>query len=170
MLLASLPADARVWFFVSNRTLTDGERADVLSQAHSFLGEWTSHGRPVHGEAELLHGGVLVVGARIVEDELNTDVSGCGIDALSHTVEAIAANLKFGWTEALEVLYYDADDVLQTISRSEFRRRAIEGAVTSESLVLDFSLTSVGELRTHGIKRLVADSWHGGLLRLALPT
>lgn len=169
MLLAPLPDDARVWLFSSSRALSDEERDAILAQTRSFLNDWTSHGRPVPGEAEFLHQRVLVVGGHLAENDLNAGVSGCGIDSLTHALESITAKIGFGWTGPLEVLYYNDDSVLQTVSRSEFRRLAEEGSVTSETLVLDLTPTLVGELRANGIKRRAAETWHAGLLRLGQP-
>ena len=131
-----------------------------------FLAGWKSHGRPVPGDVGILFDRVLVIGAHLSEDELNAGISGCGIDSLTHAVEDTAAKLGFDWTGALDVLYYDVDNTLQTVSRSEFRRLAQEGAVTPESRVLDHPTTFVGALRTDGIRRRVTDSWHVSLLQL----
>lgn len=167
MLLPSLPADARVWLFASARLLSHEEQEAVLAQAQLFLGTWTSHGMPVQGETELLYDCALAVGACIAQEELNAGVSGCGIDSLTHAVEAIAARLGFDWTEALEILYFGAEGAPQTVSRSEFRRRVKAGVVTPESFVLDLTSTSLGELRTNGIKRRVADTWLAGVFPMA---
>lgn len=169
MLLASLSDNAHVWLFAANRALSDDEQTAALAQTRSFLDGWTSHGRPVPGEAELLHQRVLVVGGHLSEDELNAGVSGCGIDSLTRAVEGAAAKLGFDWAGVLDVLYYDVHGTLRIVSRSEFRRLAGAGAVTSESLVLDLTTTSAGELRTNGAKRRAADTWHAGLIRLAQP-
>ena len=169
MLLASLPDEARVWLFASNRALSADEQTAALAQTRSFLREWTSHGRPVSGEVELHHERVLVVGAHLAESELNAGVSGCGIDSLTHAVETTAARLGFDWAGVLDVLYYDTEGTLHTISRSEFRRLAEEGTVTSNTLVLDLTTTSAGALRANGIKHRAADTWHAGLLRRAQP-
>ena len=169
MLNPSLPDDTRLWLFAADRALTPDEQTALLDRLRLFIGEWKSHGRSVPADVGILFDRVLAVGAHLSEDELNAGVSGCGIDSLTHAVEDTAAKLGFYWTGALEVLYYDAEGVLQTVSRSEFRRRVNDGAVTLESLILDLTPTLVGELRTHGIKRRVGDSWHGSLLRRAQP-
>jgi len=167
--LSSLPDDARLWLFAAGRTLAPDEQTALLDRLRPFIAEWTSHGRSVPGDVAMLFDRVLVVGAHLSEDELNAGVSGCGIDSLTHAVESTAAKLGFDWTGALDVLYYDIDGRLQTVSRSEFRRLAEEGAVTSDTLALDLTTTFAGELRANGIKRRAADTWHAGLLRRAQP-
>ena len=169
MLNPSLPDNARIWLFAADRALTPDEQAALLDRLRPFIAAWKSHGRPVPGDVGILFDRVLVVGAHLSEDDFNAGVSGCGIDSLTHAVESTAAKLGFDWAGALDVLYYDVDGTLQTVSRSEFRRLAEEGAVTSDTLVLDLTTTSAGELRTHEIQRRVADSWHGGLIPRAQP-
>lgn len=166
-MLPSLPPNARVWLFTPDRILSSDDQDSIVAQAKSFASTWMSHGRPVHGEVELLHGCVLVVGACIEEEGSNAGISGCGIDGLVHAVEATAVRLGFSWTRALDVAYYDDDEVLRTVSRSEFRRLARDGHITPESVVLDLSSTSVGDLRRRGVKLRAADSWHISLLPLA---
>ena len=169
MLNPSLPDNARIWLFAAGRELSSEQQVALQADIKTFLSGWKSHGRPVPGDAGILFDRVLVVGAHLSEDELNAGVSGCGIDSLTHAVESTAAKLGFDWTGALDVLYYDMDDTLQTVSRSKFRQLAEEGAVPSDTLALDLTTTSAGELRANGIKGRVADTWHAGLLRRAQP-
>ncbi len=166
-MLPSLPDDARVWLFASNRTLSDDEQSAVLSQTRAFIDGWTSHGRPVEGVAEVHMAHVLIVGAMIDEREVNAGLSGCGIDSLTHALEATANELAFELSGALDVLLVDDESRIEIVSRTEFKRRAMEGHVNSASSVVDLSTTSVNELREKGIRRHVADSWHAGLLPAA---
>ena len=169
MLNPSLPDNARIWLFAAGRDLSSEQQKALQEDITKFLSGWKSHGRLVPGEVEMLFDRVLVVGAHLSEDDLNAGISGCGIDSLTHAVEASSAKLGFDWTGALDVLYYDVGGALQTVSRSEFRRLAEEGAVTSDTLVLDLTTTSAGELRAYGIKRCADDTWHAGLLHRAQP-
>ncbi len=166
MLLSALPDDARVWLFVTSREISDDKASAALAQTRAFLNLWTSHGRPVPGEVHLLHARVFAVGAHLAESETNAGVSGCGIDSLVHAMDTIAANLGFAWTSALDVQYFDDNDVLQSISRAAFRRLGQIGAITPGSFVLDLTPTTVLALRHYGIRRPVEETWHRNLLQL----
>lgn len=161
MLLAPLPDSARLWLFAADRDLTDAEARALLERVRTFTAGWTSHGRPVASDAEVLDGRVLAVGATITEAEMNAGVSGCGIDKLQHAVEAAAKAGGFAWAGALDVLYRDADGRWQSAPRGAFRRLAREGTATAATPVLDLTHTTVGALRSHGVARPAGEAWHG---------
>ncbi len=158
--LASLPDDARVWLFASDREI-DGQTRDALARdVRRFTDDWRSHGRPVAAAAEILHDRVLAVAGAISPAEINAGVSGCGVDAMTHAVDAAAASAGLRWISGLEVAYRDGPD-WRVVSRGDFRALAGAHGVTPETVVLDLTLDTLGALRSAGVARPAAESWHG---------
>lgn len=161
-----LPDTARVWIFTAGRELAPSEADLVQTQMHSFLRDWTSHGRPVPGQAALRHGRFLVVAARI-DDEPNAGISGCGIDALTHAVDETGRQVGVEWVDGLHVAFRSPDGEVQVLPRPAFRQLVRDGAVTEATPVFDTTITSLGVLRAEGLERPAAESWHGRIFRLA---
>ena len=164
MLFPDLPAAARLWVFTADRALASSEQERLRDAMTSFLAEWASHGRPVLGEAAVLHDRFLVVGAH-----LGGGVSGCGIDSLVHAVEAAGDALGIAWGDGLQVAFRDDGGAVQTLPRSAFRRLAREGVVTATTPVFDATLATVGALREGGLERPAGSTWHGRVFRLMEP-
>lgn len=158
IVLDSLPDAARVWLFPLDQTL-DPDRADALRQRlATWLPTWQSHGRPVQAEAEILDGRVLAVGAVISEADLNAGVSGCGIDAMERTVASALEDAGVALAPALGVTVR-ADGGWTTMPRPAFRRLVRSGQAGSETLLLDVTADTVGDLRERGVVRPAGETW-----------
>ena len=161
----SLPDRARVWLFGADADLPES----VLRDVRAFLPTWSSHGRSVRAEAAVLSERVLAVAALISPEELNAGVSGCGIDAMTHAVEAAFAEADVRQASALAVSFRE-DGAWRTVPRPAFRALARDGAVSGETRVLDLTPTTLGDLRqSGGAERRAAEAWHGRAFGLALP-
>lgn len=167
-LFPSLPDTARVWLFAASGPLP----ASVLRSVKTFLPTWTSHGRPVPAEADLVSERVLAVAALLSPAELNAGVSGCGIDSMSHVVEAAIADAGLTLESPLAVTYRDsspdARGPWRTVARPVFRRMAREGEVDGTTQVLDLTATDLGSLRASGVERAAEAAWHGRAFRLGV--
>lgn len=157
---SSLPDDARVWIHAADAPLSDATQAALLDRLSAFMDDWTSHQRAVEGAATLLHDRFLVVAAATASG----DISGCGIDDLTHAVDDVASALDIAWVPALHVLYRAPDGAVVAASRRTFQTRAEEGTLTPETSVFDPSLTTLGALRAGEFERPARDSWHAQML------
>jgi hypothetical protein len=165
MLLPSLPDHARLWVFTASRALAPMAQDSVMARVRAFLPEWVSHGRPVAAEAAFLHDRALVVGALLAQDE--GDISGCGIDAMTHAVEASAEG--FSWLDGLHVTVRRGDEGFEAMPRATLRRLAREGAVAADTEVLDAALPTVGALRKGGLARPLGATALGRALGVPTP-
>lgn len=153
-LLPALPDDARVWLFAF-----DGPAADVLPSVRAWLPSWTSHGRPVTADVAVVHDAVLAVGAMISAAELNAGVSGCGVDAMHHAVEAAAASAGRAILPTLLINWQDSAGHWQCSGRPAFRRAIADGTAGPSTPVLDLTLSTVDTLRRIGVVRPAGEAW-----------
>jgi len=158
---SDLPDHARLWIHATAAPLPESTQATLLDRLSAFIDGWTSHQHAVEGTATVLHDRFLVVaGTPAVGDE----ISGCGIDDLTHAIDDVASALDIQWVPALHVLYRTPDGSVAAVSRSTFQERADEGAVTAETHVFDPSLTTLGALREGAFETPARESWHAQLL------
>ena len=162
----ALPDDARCWIYTAERPLTATEQNTLLETLTTFFDTWTSHSRPVQGNAVIVDDCFLIVAATLAAG----DISGCGIDKSVHAVETAAQEMGFGWVSPLQVFYRDANGVVQHVSRPSFRRLVGDGIVTADTPVFDVSLTTLGLLRTGAFESPAGRSWHARIFRIPQPT
>jgi hypothetical protein len=158
---SALPDDARLWIHAAAAPLSDATQAALLDRLSTFMEDWTSHQHAVEGAATILDDRFLVIAA---EPTGGGDISGCGIDALTHAVDEAASTLDLAWVPALHVLYRTPEGTVAAVSRPEFKARADAGSVTPDTLVFDPSLTTLGALRAGQFEMPARESWHAQLL------
>lgn len=164
-LFPAFPDDARLWIHVADRALTDPEQNALLDRLAAFIKKWTTHGRPVTGNATVLDDRFLALAATLAEG----DISGCGIDAATHAVTEAADALDITWVPALHVVFRDTDGRIQHGPRSAFRAHVQQGAVTTETPVFDPSITTLGAFRQGRFERPARASWHARVFDLPTP-
>ena len=165
MLFPDLPSSARFWVYAADARLTPDDQAALQAALDPFLANWQSHGRSVRGRATILDDWFLAVAADLPEG----DISGCGIDASVHAVEAAADAIGRSWLSALLVLFRDESGQIHSASRPDFRRLVREGTVTADTLVFDLTPGTLGDMRARGIERTAGSSWHGRVFRIPEP-
>ena len=152
----ALDDSARLWIWVAQRPLSESEQVAVTDAVDQFLGGWTSHKRKIRGASAVLLDQVLILAGEIEEGE----ISGCGIDKSAHLLEEVASRQGFTWSSALDVpIVDDARGRVVMLDRTELKRRIGNGEVSDGTLIIDRTLTSLGDLRSHGLKRPAQDSW-----------
>lgn len=166
MHIDSLPDDAHVWIYAANRDLNELEESRVREILTTFCQSWDSHGRPVESAADVIEGRFAVIAGRVDDG----DVSGCGIDKSVHALERAASELAFEWLPGLLVHFRDARGVARSVSRQEFRKLVADGTVLAETPVFDFSIETLGQLRSGEFERPAGESWHARVFRIAEPT
>lgn len=158
----SLPDEARLWIYGTNRRLSSGEQSELLDTLDDFFSEWMSHGRPVEGRAVVLEDRFLLVAAAVEEGE----ISGCGIDSSTQVIDEVADTLEIDWVPALTIFYRHPSGEIRGVSRPEFRKLVEDGVVSRTTGVIDLSLESLGDLREQGFERPAGESWHALVFRI----
>lgn len=161
--LKSLPDEARVWIYAADRELNELEENRVKEILDTFCLQWESHGRPVESASDVREGRFAII-AGYVEDG---DVSGCGIDKSVHALEKASSELAFEWLPGLAVHYRDEKGVPRSTSRQHFRSLVREGVISSATPVFDFTIETVGQLRSGEFERPAGESWHARVFRIS---
>ncbi len=161
-----LPAHALLWVYAVDSPLTPATTEQVSGQLSHFMDAWQFHGQKVDGQFAFLYDRFILIAADISEAE----ISGCGIDASVHVLEETGQRLGFNLLSGLNVFYRDENRVVQSVSRSTFRKLVRSEEVTGETIVFDTSLVKLDQLR-EGLFELPAhDSWHAMVFRIPSPS
>lgn len=159
----TLPDDARVWTFGSDRALDASESATLLAAVDRHLATWKAHGTPLTAAREWRDGRFFVIGV----DQWAAHASGCSIDALFQVLRAVESQLRVSLLGGGRVFYRDAEGAVTAASRSEFSELSSSGSVTGDTIVFDPTITLLGEWRAR-FETSASNSWHASLLTAAV--
>jgi hypothetical protein len=138
---AALPAHARLWVFAAESPLTGAPADELLSHVDAFVRSWKAHGAPLTAARDWRYDRFLLIGV----DERAAGVSGCSVDALTHTLRELQGTLGMNLLETAPVFYRDGDTIRRA-NRSEFKARADRGEVDASTVVFDNTVETVGAL------------------------
>jgi hypothetical protein len=155
----SLPDDARVWVFGTERVLTPAESSRLLGVADAHLERWAAHGAPLTSARDWRDDRFLTIAV----DQRTAGASGCSIDALFRQLQALERELAVGIVGGGRVFYRGADGKAEATDRADFVVLAERGEVTPDTLVFDPTVQTLGAWRS-GFERRARDSWHGQLM------
>lgn len=156
----TLPPDARVWVFASDRPLKGAEAKVLLDDVDRFLEQWKAHGAPLRSAREWRDDRFLAIGV----DPTAEQVSGCSIDGLFRGLQALERALSTVLVAGGRVFYRDAKGTPQVVVRQEVPALFDNGALTEDTPVFDTSVTDAGTYRERFV-RPARETWVASLLR-----
>ena len=147
--------------YTAQRVLTDSESKAIIDALCHFQATWAAHGKMLHSEAVVLLNQVVVIAV----DESVQPATGCSIDnsvAFLRQLNELSSSLADldlldrGW-----VIYKstETNGPWQRAKLHEFWAMRKAGTLSDETEILDSTITSLGELRLEGVKKLGV-SWH----------
>ena len=155
----SLPDDARVWVFASDRPLAGGDADRLLRSVDAYLERWKAHGQPLTVARTLTEDRFLTVAV----DQRDAHASGCSVDGLFRTLKEIERDVGASLVGAGRVHFRASDGSVQSVDRADFGDLAAAGRVAADTRVFDPTVGTLGEWRARFETR-VAESWHAQLI------
>lgn len=150
----SLPDEARVWVFGSDRALDANEAAPLLTAVDRFLAQWKAHGAPLDAARDWRDDRFLIIGV----DSTRENASGCSIDGLFRSLQALERSLETKLLGGGRVFYRDESGTTAVATRAEFASLAGSGSVTTTTPVFDMSVTTVAAWRER-FEAPAGDAW-----------
>ena len=158
----TMPDDARVWVFASDRELDSSREKALLETVDEFLGGWHAHGAPLHCARTWRDHRFLAIAV----DQRTEGASGCSIDGLFRVFKALEPQLGASLTAGGRIFYRDDRGTIRSVSRDEFGRLAESGSVDATTPVFDASITTAEAWRSR-FELPAGRSWHATLLGAA---
>jgi hypothetical protein len=155
----SLPDDARVWVFASDRPVTGDGATRLLAAVDNYLSRWAAHGMPLTCARDWREDHFLAVAV----DQRDAHASGCSIDGLFRTLRSLESAIDASLVGGGQVHFRDAGGEIRAVPRDEFGGLAAAGRVSKATRVFDPTVATAGEWR----ERFETDaerSWHAALL------
>jgi hypothetical protein len=150
----SLPSDARIWIYQSDRFFTAGEKKELESRLSEFVEKWTAHQRELSAGFSIVHDLFIIIGI----DEKMAMASGCSIDKSVHIIRQLEADLKLSLLDRSRIACRKNDKVI-SVSKKEFENLLSTGEVNDETIVFNNLVDRKGELASHW-EVPMRESWH----------
>lgn len=115
--LDAVPDEARAWLYVTAEPMPEDAARHVADGLSAFFRDWRSHGRIVHGAAEVMGRQAIVVAATLDRG----DISGCGIDQHVRVLDGLLADVGARHADTLAVAWADEEGTLRVGTRAAFR-------------------------------------------------
>lgn len=140
----TLPKDARIWIFPSNRILNASEVDSIESRSASFLQSWTAHKMDLNAAFSIIDNAFLVISV----DEKSTGASGCSLDKLHQFVRELGSELSLNFLERLNVTFLLDNGDTSILPLKEVEKKIQQAEITAETKVYDITLLSMEDLKT----------------------
>jgi hypothetical protein len=157
--LSTLPENARVWVFGSDRTLDATTSAHLLQTVDAFLDTWKAHGVPLTVGRDWREGRFLTIAVDVTHEY----ASGCSIDGLFRALRGLEPTLGASLVGGGQVFYRDAAGAIQRVDRGTWTALGDRGEVSATTPVFDLAVQTLGEWRTR-FELPAGRSWPGALL------
>jgi hypothetical protein len=112
---SQMPPNAKVWIYASNKIISPTELAIINEKAIPFIQNWTAHQNQLKAEFAVLYNLFLV----FMVNEGVHEISGCGIDKLTHLIREIDAETNLNLFNRMGVQLLENNEII-SITKTEF--------------------------------------------------
>ena len=143
----TLPEQARIWVYASEKALTQNQQAYILNYISEHLKGWNAHKEPLTAGVTILENHFIVVAL----DENKNGASGCSIDTLQNTIQKIEKELTFSLMNRLNV-FCRIDNKIQCIPSFKLGSLA-----DKDTLFYDLTILTKSDLNTY--LKPISEGW-----------
>jgi hypothetical protein len=102
-----MPPNAKVWIYASDKIISPSQLAIINKKAVPFIQNWTAHQNQLQAEFGVLYNCFLVF---MVNENVH-EISGCGIDKLTHLIKEIDAETNLNLLNRMGVQLLENNEV-----------------------------------------------------------
>ena len=150
----SLPDNARIWIYQSNRSFTQEELEEIEQGLSQFLEQWTAHGSDLSAGFEIKYNRFIVIGL----DQTSSSASGCSIDASVHFIQQLEQRYDVNLLDRMNVSFKQGEYVAYK-SLTDFKKMAKDKAISKNTIVFNNLVANKLEYLEHW-EVPASDSWH----------
>lgn len=150
----TLPQNARVWIYQSNREFSDKEVIQLSERVEEFLTTWKRHGEDLRASYVIKHNQFIVLS---VDKDLN-DVSGCSIDSSVHFIQQLEQEFDVDLMNKMSTAFKIGDNI-NVVSLAQFQQFVKDGKIITDTIVFNNMVLSKGDFDTTW-EVPASQSWH----------
>jgi hypothetical protein len=135
-----MPPNSRIWIYQASTQLTDNQVVTIENHLKPAVEKWVAHGTALLASAKVLHNRFVIIAL----DESNYPASGCSIDASTHWLKELGAELKIDFFD--RSIAYLQNDEIKTVSPFQIKQKVQDGIVSPQTVVFMNNINSFSEL------------------------
>lgn len=148
----NLPDSSRIWVYAAEKALTQSQQDYILSYVSEHLKGWNAHKVDLTAGVTILENHFIVVA---LDENINA-ASGCSIDTLQQTIQALEKELSISLMNRLNVFCKIANKIQCVPS---FKLGSI---ATANTLFYDLTILTKSDLNTY--LKPISKGWCAHLL------
>ena len=103
----TLPDNARIWIYQSDRKFSEKEEDFIQKNLAAFCEQWAAHGAPIKSSVKVFHSQFIVLAA----DESFTAASGCSIDGTLRMFQDLEVKLGCTLLNRTQIAFFENEEV-----------------------------------------------------------
>ncbi len=135
----NLPESSRIWVYAAEKALTQSQQDYILSYVSEHLMGWNAHKVDLTAGVTILENHFIVVA---LDENINA-ASGCSIDTLQQTIQALEKELSISLMNRLNV-FCKIEEEIQVVP--SFKLGTIANA---DTLFYDLTILTKSDLNTY---------------------
>jgi hypothetical protein len=150
----TLPEEAKVWIYQSNRKFSDDEITDIEENLKVFLENWTAHGHHLEASFVTRYNRFIIIA---VNQEVQA-ATGCSIDASVQFIQNLEQKYEVDLLDKMNVTFKMGEHVTFK-PLLDFKKLAKEKAVSANTIVFNNLVNTLGEWEQFW-EVPASESWH----------
>ena len=142
-LFERFPANAKVWIYQCERTITESEVDFILDIGNEFTAQWVSHGAPVNGVIDVLYNRFVIV---VAED--SGEIGGCSIDSSVGIIRKVQEELSADFFDRM-TLNYSTGEGIEAVHVNKLDRAISDGLIHAGTTVFNNTITDLHGFRNN---------------------
>jgi hypothetical protein len=154
VLFETLPDDARIWVYQSNRKFTDAEVAEIEDSLKSFIESWTAHGADLEASYLVQYNRFIMLAV----NQESQGATGCSIDASVHFIQELEKKYNVDLLDRMNVSFKQGEFITYK-PLTDFKKMAKDKSVSGNTVVFNNLVNTVGEWKDYW-EVPASESWH----------
>ncbi len=135
--VSTMPSNARLWVYQSNRFFSDAEVKAIETAGSNFISDWAAHGASLKASFDVLYNCFIVIAV----DEQQAIASGCSIDKSVKFVKELETQMNLNLFDRMQVAYRTADEI-KICKLSDFEKLATQKLINESTIVFNNMVSS----------------------------
>lgn len=141
----TLPENAVVWYFQSNRDLTETEQKEIVGSLSQKMDSWAAHGMPLKSSLKILMNRILIIAI----DAEYQKATGCSTDVFSDWIIELNHQLNIDLFDR-SIAYFEGEN-LHFFPIFQAKKYVLNGTIQPETKILNHQIKTIEELKSKHI-------------------
>jgi hypothetical protein len=150
----TLPEDAKIWIYQSDRKFSDEEMTEIEAALQNFVEQWAAHGTGLEASFVTRYSRFIILAV----NQEGQAATGCSIDASVHFIQQLEQKYGVNLLDKMNVTFKQGEFITHK-PLIEFKKLAKDKSVSGNTIVFNNLINTVGEFEEFW-EVPASESWH----------